>query len=179
MESTIAPIRQVPELSLKKYLTGNESDKKEFIDSLFEGLKDYGFIILKDHSINHQLCQKAYELAKNYFALPESTKTKYISPSGGGQRGHTPFGKEHAKDSSFFDLKEFFHVGRDIAAAHELKSIYPDNIWPNEIIEFQNVFTELYQSFDFCSNVILEALGEALKVPENYFTILLKMETQS
>ena len=32
----------------------------------------------------------------------------------GGQRGYIPFGIETAKDADHFDLKEFWHMGRDL-----------------------------------------------------------------
>ena len=47
----------------------------------------------------------------------------------GGQRGYTPFGKEHAKDSPVHDLKEFWHVGRDLPFGHRYakeETLLPD-----------------------------------------------------
>ena len=55
-------VRKVPELDFDSYLNGSPSEKTSFIESLYEGLVDYGFIILN----NHPLKEKGYEL-KSYF----------------------------------------------------------------------------------------------------------------
>ena len=95
-ESTL---RQVPTLSLGSYTHGSEADKVKFIEQLFHGMKDYGFIILKDHDVAPSLLNEAYQVLEKFYAQPEKKKLSYVSELGGGQRGYTPFGKEHAKDS--------------------------------------------------------------------------------
>ena len=55
-------LRKGPELSLMSFVDGSSSDKVKFTNELFRGLKDYGFIILVDHPVDHQLTQKAYDL---------------------------------------------------------------------------------------------------------------------
>ena len=104
-------VRQVPELSLLSYVNGSESEKQKFVDELFVGFKEYGFIILTDHTIDQAKVDAAYELVHQFFHLPVATKENYGGVPG-GQRGYTPFKKEHAKDSTHPDLKEFWHVGR-------------------------------------------------------------------
>lgn len=162
-------LRKVPELSLLSYVKGSKADQDKFVDQLFSGLKDYGFIILVDHIIGDDIVKKAYEVVHEFFQLPVETKMKYISPSGGGQRGYTAFGIEHAKDHAAPDLKEFWHVGREVPIGHRFYDKYPANIWPSEVKEFQNVLSSLYDGLTKTSVVLLEALGKALDVPENYF----------
>src|ERR1035437_7148849 len=101
---------KVPELSLSAYTHGTPEEKAKFVAELFSGLKEYGFIILKDHPIEINLLYKAYALSEQLFSLPADVKDTYIGPAGGGQRGYTPFGREHAKSSRYPDLKEFWHV---------------------------------------------------------------------
>ena len=83
---------KVPELSLKQYTHGSEEQQKEFTVDLFEGLKYFGFIILKDHFIEIELIKKCYELSEGFFQLPEETKKKYIL-SQGIQRVTPPLGQ--------------------------------------------------------------------------------------
>lgn len=159
----------VPELSLADYTHGSETRKKQFVDDLFMGLKYFGFIILRDHPIDDDLLEHAYDLSQQLFGLPEETKKSYISPAGGGQRGYTPFGKEHAKDSKYPDLKEFWHVGRDVSAQSRFINFYPANIWPKEISEFKAVFQQIYSSLDSVGRIILQALTGPLKLESDYF----------
>src|SRR5437868_5769889 len=89
---------QVPTLSLKAYTEGEASDRQHFVNELFNALKYYGFIILKDHGIESKLLDQAYSQLETLFALSVEDKMSYISKVGGNQRGYTPFGKEHAKN---------------------------------------------------------------------------------
>lgn len=168
--TTSSTLRKVPTLSLGSYLHGSENDKVRFIDQLFHGMKDYGFIILKDHQVSVELLSQAYQLLEKLFALPESTKLSYISELGGGQRGYTAFGKENAKDSPVKDLKEFWHVGREVSADHPFSKYYPKNIWPTEYLaEFQPLFQKLYFELEQAGIQMMEALTYPLLLEKDYF----------
>jgi isopenicillin N synthase-like dioxygenase len=160
--------RKVPVLSLNDFTDGSEAEQLAFMNDLFRGIKDYGFIILKNHGVDHQLFEKAYSMSQTLFNLPLEQKLKYAGVSG-GQRGYTPFGKEHAKDSPVMDLKEFWHVGRDIAQDHPLSQFYPQNIWPEEVPEFKQTLQSLYSALDQVGRVMLQALTFPLEVPQHYF----------
>lgn len=163
-------LRKVPELSLLSYVNGDEAQKSEFVSKLFNGIKDYGFIILTDHTITEEIIDKGYEAVKKFFALPEGEKNKYISEGNAGQRGYTPFGKEHAVDNPHMDLKEFYHVGREVAEDHKFAKYYPKNLFPHsEIPEFKKALVNLFDELDRTSQILLEALGRALDVPSDYF----------
>ena len=154
--------RKVPTLSLKDYTHGTEEQKNQFILGLFNGIKDYGFIILKDHPVRAELIQRAYEVLEAFYKLPTDTKKKYVSPSAGGQKGYTPFGKEHAKDASVMDLKEFYHVGRESADEK--------NIWPTEMPEFKLIFSQLYSDLEKAGLIMMEALTGPLQVEKDFFS---------
>jgi isopenicillin N synthase-like dioxygenase len=161
-------VRKVPELSLLSYVNGSSQDQVKFVDNIFNGLKDYGFIILTDHTVDQAKVDRAYEHAHEFFNLDEATKKKYTGVKG-GQRGYTPFKVEHAKNNNNPDLKEFWHVGRTLAANSQYQSVYPDNIWPTEVAEFKKTFQELYSAMDVTSELLLEAIGRGLDVPKNFF----------
>lgn len=167
--------RKVPTLSLMSFVNGTNTDKQRFVDNLFLGLKDYGFIILEDHLVDQALVDRAYENVHQFFQLDAETKNKYICKEGGGQRGYTAFGVEHAKNSQYPDLKEFWHVGRtELKNPEKFKKFLPDNLWPAEIAEFKDTFTKFYQGMDQTSVLIMDALGMALDVPQSYFRTMLE-----
>jgi len=161
--------RKVPEISLLSYLNGTSQDQVKFVDTLFTGLKDYGFVILTEHIVDQEKVNKAYEYVHEFFQLPENIKLNYFDDKISGQRGLTPFGREHAKNNPNPDLKEFWHVGRELSQDSEYYNVYPQNMWPSEIPAFKKAFTELYNAMDATSVVLLEAIGKALDVPENFF----------
>lgn len=168
-------LRKVPELSLMSFVNGTNNDKVKFTNELFRGLKDYGFIILVDHPVDYKVTSRAYDLVHEFFQLPDETKRKYICKEGGGQRGYTAFGVEHAKNSQYPDLKEFWHVGREeLVNPEKFAKFFPKNEWPAEIPEFKDVMLKLYNGLDTTSNLVLDSLGMALDVPQNFFRDMLQ-----
>ena len=168
---TSSTLRKVPTLSLGAYLHGSQDDKVKFIEQLFHGIKDYGFIILKDHDVSPALLTEAYQVLERFYSLPEKTKLNYVSEMGGGQRGYTPFGKEHAKGSPVMDLKEFWHVGREVPAGHAFSKYYPKNIWPDDsVAEFRPVFEKLFNQLETAGIQMMEALSYPLQVEKDFFT---------
>ncbi len=161
-------MRKVPELNLQDYIAGSDKEKNQFSQNLFDGLKDYGFIVLTEHNLTQSLMDTAYQKVKTFFELPTETKLKF-SGSHGGQRGFTAFGTEHAKNNPFPDLKEFWHVGPLPEHAGRFREFYPENIWPNDIAGFQETLSVLYSQLRESALLILEALTGPLGVEKDFF----------
>jgi isopenicillin N synthase-like dioxygenase len=156
---------QIASVSLK------DADREPdvFAQKLGESFEEYGFAIIADHGIPDALIHDAEEKAKAFFALPDEVKRKYLIEGGGGQRGYTPFGIETAKGATAFDLKEFWHVGRDLPPDHPFRNHMPDNVWPAEVASFKDTFQELYTAFENSGLKILRAIARFLKIDEDYF----------
>src|SRR3546814_6900559 len=92
---------------------------------------DLGFAGIRNHGIAQSLINDAYGVFKAFFALPEDTKKRYHVPGSGGARGYTPFGVETAKGAKHFDLKEFWHTGREIPDDSKYRDVMPSNLWPD------------------------------------------------
>lgn len=144
-------------------------DPDGFAQRLGRSFEDYGFAIIADHGIPDGLIHRAEEKAKAFFALPDDIKSHYLVPGSGGARGYTPFGIETAKGATAHDLKEFWHVGRDLPTGHKFRAHMPDNVWPSEVPSFQATFTELFATFDRTGLKILRAIARYLGIDEDYF----------
>ena len=99
-------------------LTAQETSDEAFTRQLMASFMETGFAVIKDHGLDQSVIDRAYEVSRDFFALPLDTKTEYFDPAGAGQRGYTPFGTENAKGVQAIDLKEFWHTGRDLPADH-------------------------------------------------------------
>lgn len=130
---------------------------------------EYGFAVIRDHGIPQELIDRAEALSKQFFALPTEAKMAYRIAGGGGARGYTPFGVEKAKDAEIFDLKEFWHVGRNLPEGHELREFMLPNVWPSEIEGFCETFSELYAAFEKAGARVLEAIALALGLDRQFF----------
>src|SRR5437773_11524931 len=117
---------EVASVSLKDV----DRDADAFAQELGKSFEEYGFAIVADHGIPDALIHDAEAKAKTFFALPDAVKRKYHVPGGGGARGYTPFGIETAKGATVHDLKEFWHVGRDLPLGHKFRGHMSDNVWP-------------------------------------------------
>lgn len=164
----------IPVVDLQDYLHGSQGGKDRFVSTLGDALKDCGFVALQNHGVDHRLIEKAYKTAEHFFDLPEKEKRKYEDLAIKGQRGFTSFGREHAKDNKAPDLKEFWHVGRDLPPTSKYNSEYPKNIWPTEIPEFKEVMTELFRQLDVCSNRLLEACSMYIGERPNFLPDMAK-----
>ncbi|MFC4596256.1 MULTISPECIES: isopenicillin N synthase family dioxygenase [Sphingobium] len=158
-----ASLEQVPLLSLTSMA------KEDFASAIGESFRQFGFAMVKDHGMDAALVDEGWVLARTFFALPDDQKRRYDAAANGGQRGYTAFGREIAKGASENDLKEFWHVGRDLPADDPLTATMPANIWPREIQQFQSVFRRLYAEFDRFGARILSAIALYLGLEENWF----------
>jgi isopenicillin N synthase-like dioxygenase len=146
-----------------------DRDPDAFAQKLGHSFEEYGFAIIADHGIPDGLIHDAEAKAKDFFALPEEVKRKYFLEGGGGARGYTPFGIETAKGAKAHDLKEFWHVGRELPPGHPFRNHMGDNVWPEEIVSFKDTFLELYDAFDRAGLKILKAIARFLQIDADYF----------
>jgi isopenicillin N synthase-like dioxygenase len=138
-------------------------------DELGRSFAEYGFAVVRDHGIPQELIDSAEAASRAFFALPEAVKRSYWIKGGGGARGYTPFGTEKARDAEVFDLKEFWHVGRDLPPGHPLSHYMPPNIWPAEIEGFKPAMTALFAAFETTGARVLEAIALHLGRPRDFF----------
>ncbi|HVW74753.1 MAG TPA: 2-oxoglutarate and iron-dependent oxygenase domain-containing protein [Rhizomicrobium sp.] len=144
-------------------------DFDAFAAGLGASFEQTGFAVIADHDLDQQGIDAALADAKAFFALPEETKRAYVSGMG-GQRGYVPFGRETAKGAVLHDLKEFWHVGRDLAPGHPYAAFMPPNVWPREVPGFQRHQTWLFHALDRLGVRILEAIAHYLGLPRDTFS---------
>jgi len=158
--------KHVPTLDIRRF----ESDKSTFVAELGAAYREFGFCCISGHGIASDLIVNAYRVFQQFFALPEAIKMKYHLPGTGGARGYTGFGIETAKDSLYPDLKEFWHIGREIPRDSKYAEIMAPNLWPeSEVHDFKEYGYGLYEALDQLGTRVLRALALHIDLPENYF----------
>lgn len=156
----------IPTLDLANF-HANPAMRQRFVETLCQALEEIGFFAVVNHGVDQGLIQRAYQVADQFFALPDAVKLQYEMPQLHGQRGFTAFGREHAKDHPVPDLKEFWHVGRDLPADHPQRSQYPPNIAIAEVPDFHPVMSQLYTQLEACAADLLKACALYLGEPED------------
>lgn len=141
----------------------------DFAEAIGESFRRYGFAMITDHGMDDVLVARGWEMGRAFFALPEEVKRRYAIAGGAGQRGYTPFGVEVAKGAAISDLKEFWHVGRDLPEGSPLAATMPPNVWPDELPGFAGTMRALFAAFDAVGNRVLSAIAVHLGLAPDWF----------
>ena len=160
-----ADLTSVPSISLATA----DADPEGFAQAIGRSFERFGFAVIADHGIPADLIARAEETAKAFFALPEDVKRAYFVEGGMGQRGYTPFRVETAKGETIADLKEFWHIGRELPAGHPYAGQMPANLWPAEIADFRETYLALFAAFDRAGLRILSAIARYLGLDPHFF----------
>ncbi|WP_203310197.1 isopenicillin N synthase family dioxygenase [Sphingomonas beigongshangi] len=162
---TAAASAQVPVLSL----ADQARDPAAFAAAFGGSFERFGFAIVADHGVPQDLIDRAWSETEALFALPEEEKRGYFVEGGGGARGYTPFKTEIAKDAKHVDLKEFWHVGRELPEGHRFEGQMARNIWPARPEGFKDTFVELFAAFDRAGDRLLSAIALHLGLDAHWF----------
>lgn len=160
---------EIPSLDLADFTSGDEQKKMAFVKALGDAYNNIGFVAIKNHGLSDVDTEHLYATIQKFFALGDEIKTKYEIPELAGQRGYISKGKEHAKGRTTGDLKEFYHVGQNVTDGDPIKNEYPDNIWPDEIPEMEEIGLKVYQTLESAGVQMLRAIALYLGEDENYF----------
>ncbi len=158
-------MNHVPTLDIRRF----DSDRDAFVAELGAAYRQFGFCGISHHGISAELIDAAYADFKRFFALPADVKMKYHMPGTGGARGYTPFKVETAKDSEYPDLKEFWHIGRELPPDSSYREQMAPNVWPDEVPGFKENGLALYNALDRLGSRVLEALALHIKLPQDFF----------
>lgn len=161
--------QNIPSIDLADFLSGDEKRKREFVEKLGQAYENIGFVAVKNHGLSDELVKKLYDQVQAFFNLPEDVKMKYVVPGLAGQRGYTPFGKEHAKGRNTGDLKEFWHFGQYVEDNDPIASEYPENVQVEELPEFNRAGKDAYQTLEGTGRNMLRAIALYLGLEETYF----------
>jgi isopenicillin N synthase-like dioxygenase len=150
-------------------LDARDVQSAKFAQDIAAAYAEYGFVIIENHGIDKALIDRCLDCFQRFFALPVEEKIRYRMPGGGGARGYTAFGIETAKGATHHDLKEFWHVGRELPPGHPFGKDMAPNIWVDSIPGFRESAYGLYQAFDALGARLLGAIARAARLPENFF----------
>lgn len=160
---------QIPSLDLADFYGGDKRKKEEFVQALGDAYNNIGFVAIRNHFLTAEMQDRIYKSIIRFFALPDDVKRKYERSELAGQRGYTGKGKEHAKGRNTGDLKEFYHVGQELAPEELHKEDYPANVWPDEIPDFRENTVGVFRALEKTGHHILNAIAIGLGLEENFF----------
>ena len=146
-----------------------QTDPKGFSQKLGRSFRETGFGVIGHHGMDQSVLDHGVDAGKAFFALPEATKKSYFIPGGGGQRAYTPFRTEIAKGAANHDLKEFWHVARELPPQHKYAAIMGGNIYPSELPGWKEATNGMFNALDALGLEILSAIALDLQLPPRFF----------
>lgn len=155
----------IPVLDLQTF----SGQRDDFTEALGQAYREYGFVGITGHGLGDRLTAQAYACFRAFFALDDDIKQHYHEAGTGGARGYTGFGVEQAKDHDVPDLKEFWHVGREVEGDNPHPDILLPNLWPPEVNDFRATALALYGALDNLGQRMLSAIALDLGLQADWF----------
>lgn len=156
----------LPIVRLSDYTSGDSAARAAFVRAYGDALESFGFVSVRDHGVDTDAIRRVYEDVAEVFALPRAEKDACVVAGSHGNRGYVAFGQEHAKNRPVGDLKEFWHVGR------EIESLGPGgrNAFPAAVPAFEPDAKALFGALEIAAFAMLEALADYLGEPRETFS---------
>jgi len=152
------------------YTSEDTTKREQFIKAFGDSFANMGFAIVRNHGVTSKLKAKLFDVSKAFFGLDADIKLKYEDLALAGQRGYISKLRESAKGKDVPDIKEFYHIGQTVTDGDLIKNEYPDNIWPKEITDFEDVCQTVFQTFEQTGRNLLKSTALYLGLDEDYFS---------
>ncbi len=150
-------------------LSSEKNVSEQQVTAIGNAYQAFGFAGFTGHGIDDKLITDAHQTFTRLFELPQATKQKYHQTGRKGARGYTGFGVEQAKDHNVPDMKEFWHIGREIDSGNRYPDVLYPNLWPQELPALRSEGYALFDALDGLGRRILKVLARFLEIPEYWF----------
>ncbi|UOE43899.1 isopenicillin N synthase family dioxygenase [Agromyces larvae] len=162
----------IPVLDLS-LLNGTPEQRAQFRVDLRRATHEVGFFSLIGHGVPASVIERAYDVARAFFALPESQKLAIENVKSPHFRGYTRMGGERTLGR--VDIREQIDIGAERPAV-PLDPDTPDywilqgpNLWPESLPELREVAADWIARLDAVASRLLTAWAEALGAPADTF----------
>ncbi len=154
----------IPVVDMNDYF--HPETKHKFISEMSEALREVGFFAVVNTGVDADVLDRGYQACFDFFAQPTDVKFLSYKPEFHGQRGYSP--GESAKGDARVDLKEFYHVGREIPDEDLERLKIWKNVWP-ESMDFKTPLMGLFDALQEYMVPLEHALAEAIGAPVELF----------
>ena len=116
---------RIPLVDMQDFYKPEKRDA--FIDTLYHAMREVGFFAVRNTGVNREMLQRAYKQSEQFFKQEMNYKEKSFVKELDGQRGFVP--GESAKGNRAKDCKQFYHIGRELAATEYQRFNIPPNFF--------------------------------------------------
>ncbi len=172
-ESRMADFSEIPLIDLAPIYGDDAKAKQRMAAALREACIRVGFFYVKNHGIPEAHIQGARAQTEQFFALPESIKSKYHIGRIKRHRGFVPIGALTAGPDEDPDQQEGYEIALELPDDDpdylQGSKLFGPNVWPEELPRFQAEVYTYFESVFQLGCKLFGAFALALDLPEHYF----------
>lgn len=169
-------VRNIPYIDTQQ-LFNKTISANQFIEVLHQ----YGFIYLynfefEDLAISSKIFKDLPNYAQKFFNLSFEDKMKYYIGNSPNHRGYVPV----TEQGKYADEKKRIYEAFDIsyplhhASPQDYKKLRGDNVWPQEVENFKEFFSQYYKQMFLLGKNLLDIFAEGFNLPKHYFHDFIK-----
>lgn len=164
---------QIPIIDLEPMFSGDEAAKEKLAAELRKACTEVGFLYIKNHHVPQSVIDSTFDVAEDYFALPDETKMQNHVSKSTNNRGYAAMLEENTDPSARGDLHQSYDIALDVPAGDPDvlagKVLYGPNQWPDAMPEFRKSLETYHAEMLKLSGNLLHAFALALDLEETYF----------
>jgi isopenicillin N synthase-like dioxygenase len=151
---------------------GSDRDVNVVAEAVDAACRDSGFFVISGHGIDPQLRRDLDAAAREFFALPKSTKAQIaMSRAGLAWRGWFPVGGELTSGRP--DRKEGIYFGEEHPTDHpgvrEGRPLHGPNLFPAHPARLRPLVLDYIAALTTLGQRVLEAIALGLGLPRDWF----------
>jgi len=168
-------LTEIPVLDVSSLRSGGDSTA--IGQQLDAACRDTGFFCIVGHGISPRLTVQLDNAAREFFDLPEASKSAIAMPVGGrAWRGWFPLGGEMTNEIP--DRKEGVYFGRELAVDHPrvlaATPLHGANLFPAEVPELRVAVLAWLDAMTELGHIVMSGISVGLGLPDdwlrNHFT---------
>lgn len=167
-----ASFNSVPIIDLAPWFAGAAA-RNEVAQRVRKVCEDVGFLYVTNHGVQPALVERAFEVAHEFFNLPEAEKLKLHYAKTGGHRGYLPLQAESTDPTAKSDFKEAFDCGMVLAPIESNEVAHPrmtaPNLWPDNLPRFKEVVELYFDSVCSLARTMFQIFAVSFGMSEEFF----------
>ena len=169
----------VPVIDVASYISGKPGAAEGLVPEVRRALEQIGFLVLTGHGIDRELRQRALDVSKAFFDLPEDEK-RICHNVPGTFLGYNPLAAERVAYSHGIetapDLKANYTIGRPQIDQSDPyytgpvgRTVFPPDVWPSRPADFKDILVEYFKVAESLATRLMRLFAIALDLPNEYF----------
>ncbi len=163
----------IPVIDLSPWFKGNVDECRKVADEVVSACCTSGFFYIINHRVPRNLLTSVFEVAHDFFALPDEQKEKVSFELGNKNRGYIPLGAESSDPDAKRDEKEAYDFTHKIPAG-VAGGLMPDrisgeNLWSSQPANLRPVIERYLQKCIELGTTLFQIFAMGLGLDHHFF----------